>query len=187
MENDFMLQPVCPNCSRDYTQRVSRVGFKERLLSIIYVYPFRCQLCSYRFGFMQWGVRYKRVEEDRREYSRMPMNFPASFSCDSLEGSGTVVEISMNGCSLQANTIVAAGSIVRMALKFSEELPPVNLEAAIVRAVRANRIGVEFLRFHYQDRERLQVFLRRFLNGNPDASPDLNQLHVPQGSRESGA
>jgi hypothetical protein len=182
-----MLQPVCPNCSRDYTRRVSRVGFKERLLSIIYVYPFRCQLCSYRFGFMQWGVRYKRVEEERREYSRMPMNFPASFSCDTLEGTGTVVEISMNGCSLQANTIIAEGSIVRMALKFSEELPPVNLEAAIVRAVRANRIGVEFLRFQDHDRELLQVFIRRFLNGNPETSPKLTQLHVLQGSRQSGA
>ena len=182
-----MLQPVCPSCSHDYTKRVSRVGFKERLLSIIYVYPFRCQLCSYRFGFMQWGVRYKRLEEDRREYNRMPMNFPASFSCDSLEGTGTVVEISMNGCSLQADTIISEGSIVRMALKFSEELPPVNLEAAIVRAVRANRIGVEFLRFQDHDRELLQVFIRRFLNGNPEPSANLNQLHVLQGSRQSGA
>ena len=182
-----MLQPVCPNCSRDYTKRVSRVGFKERLLSIIYVYPFRCQLCSYRFGFMQWGVRYKRVEEERREYGRMPMNFPATFSCDSLEGTGTVVEISMNGCSLQANTIIAEGSIVRMALKFSEELPPVNLEAAIVRAVRANRMGVEFLRFQHQDRERLQVFMRRFLSGNPETSPNANLLNVLQGSSHNGA
>ena len=182
-----MLQPVCPNCAHDYTKRVSRGGLKERLLSIIYVYPFRCQLCSHRFGFMQWGVRYKPVEEDRREFSRMPMNFPASFSCDSLEGTGTVVEISMNGCSLQANTIVAEGSIVRMALQFAEELPPVNLEAAIVRAVKANRMGVEFLRFQDHDRELLQVFLRRFLNGNPDSSGNINQLTLLQGNRQNGA
>ena len=186
MENDSMLQPVCPNCSRDYTRRVSRVGFKERLLSIIYVYPFRCQLCSYRFGFMQWGMRYKQVEEDRREYGRMPMNFPASFSCDRVEGSGTVVEISMDGCSLQANTIVAQGSIVRMALKFSEELAPVNLEAAIVRTARTNLMGIEFLRFQHRDRERLQIFIRRFLNGNPEPSAKAN-LNVLQGSSPSGA
>lgn len=183
-----MLQPLCPNCSRDYTKRVSRVGFKERLLSIIYVYPFRCQLCSYRFSFMQWGVRYKRIEEDRREYSRMPMNFPASFSCDISEGAGTVLELSMNGCSLRANTTMAEGSIVRMTLQLSEERAPVNVEAAVVRAVRTDRIGVEFLRFQHQDRERLQIFIRRFLNGNPEASPKRSaQLNVLQGSRQSGA
>ncbi|HEX7228305.1 MAG TPA: PilZ domain-containing protein, partial [Candidatus Binatia bacterium] len=117
-----MLQPLCPNCSRDYTKRVSRIGFKERLLSIIYVYPFRCQLCGYRFRFMQWGVRYKRVEEDRREYNRMPASFPVSFACDGVEGTGHVVDISLNGCSLEADTIIAEGSIVRMALQMSEEL-----------------------------------------------------------------
>jgi hypothetical protein len=136
---------------------------------------------------MQWGVRYKRVEEDRREYSRMPMNFPASFSSDTFEGTGTVVEISMNGCSLRVNTILTEGSIMRMALKFSEELPPVNLEAAIVRAVRTNRVGVEFLRFQHQDRERLQIFIRRFLNGNPEPSENPNQLNVLQGTSHSGA
>ena len=182
-----MLQPLCPNCSRDYTKRVSRIGFKERLLSIIYVYPFRCQLCSYRFRSMQWGVRYERVEEDRREYNRMPMNFPASFSCDNFEGAGTVVEISMNGCSLQANTTIAEGAILRMALQFSEERAPVNVEAAVVRVAQTDRIGVEFLRFQHRDRERLQAFIRRFLNGNPEASPKpSNQLNVLQGSRQSG-
>jgi hypothetical protein len=183
-----MLQPFCPNCSRDYTKRVSRVGFKERLLSIIYVYPFKCQLCGYRFAFMQWGVRYRKVEEDRRGYNRTPTNFPASFSCDNFEGTGTVVDISMNGCSVQVDTIIAEGSIVRMALQFSDELAPITVEAALVRVARTNRIGVEFLRVQYHDRERLQVFIRRFLTGNPDPSPKLpNQLKVLQGSRQSGA
>jgi hypothetical protein len=166
-----MLQPLCPNCSRDYTKRVSRIGFKERLLSIIYVYPFRCQLCAYRFSFMQWGVRYKRVEKDRREYNRMPANFPVSFACDGVEGTGHVVDISLNGCSLQADTIIAEGSIVRMALQMSEELAPISVEAALVRDVNRNRIGIEFLRFQYHDRERLQIFIRRLLNGIPEPSP----------------
>lgn len=166
-----MLQPLCPNCSRDYTKRVSRIGFKERLLSIIYVYPFRCQLCGYRFRFMQWGVRYKRVEEDRREYNRMPASFPVSFACNGVQGAGHVVDISLNGCSLEADTIIAEGSIVRMSLQMSEELAPISVEAALVRDINRNRIGVEFLRFQYHDRERLQIFIRRLLNGIPEPSP----------------
>jgi hypothetical protein len=182
-----MFQPVCPKCSRDYTKPVARGGLKDLLLSVIYVYPFRCQLCSHRFVFMQWGVRYNQVEEDRREFSRMPMNFPASFSCDRFAGTGTVVEISINGCSLQADTIVAEGTIVQMGLQFAEELPPVNLEAAIVRVVQGNRMGVEFLRFQDHDRELLQVFLRRFLHGNPDSSGSLNNLILLQGTRQNSA
>jgi DNA-directed RNA polymerase subunit RPC12/RpoP len=183
-----MLQPLCPNCSRDYTKRVSRVGFKERLLSIIYVYPFRCQLCGYRFFFMQRGVRYKRVEEDRREYNRMPVSFPVSFAYDGLEGTGHVVDISLNGCTLEAKTIIAEGSIVRMALQMSEELAPINVEAALVRAVNSNRIGIEFLRFQYHDRERLQVFIRRLLNGIPEPSPRPSFLvNALKRTRHSGA
>ena len=37
-------------------------------MSLFYVYPFKCQLCGERFRSFQRGVRYIRVEEDRREY-----------------------------------------------------------------------------------------------------------------------
>ena len=40
------------------------VGALETLLGIIYVYPFKCQLCGFRFRMPQWGVRYVRVPED---------------------------------------------------------------------------------------------------------------------------
>jgi hypothetical protein len=120
---------------------------------------------------MQWGVRYRRVEEDRREYNRMPASFPVSFAYDGVEGTGHVVDISLNGCTLEAKTIIAEGSIVRLALQMSEELAPIDVEAALVRAVNSHRIGIEFLRFQYHDRERLQIFIRRLLNGIPEPSP----------------
>jgi DNA repair exonuclease SbcCD ATPase subunit len=52
-----MPQPVCPKCSSDYVQRVHRVG-PERLISLFYIYPFRCQPCGHRFRLLQWGVTY---------------------------------------------------------------------------------------------------------------------------------
>jgi hypothetical protein len=101
----------------------------------------------------------------------MPANFAASFACDDVEGTGQVVDISLNGCSLEADTVIAEGSILRMALQMSEELAPISVEAALVRDVNKNRIGIEFLRFQYHDRERLQIFIRRLLNGIPEPSP----------------
>src|SRR4030095_16089443 len=32
---------VCPKCSSEYVKRVSRIG-PERLMSLFYIYPFRC-------------------------------------------------------------------------------------------------------------------------------------------------
>ena len=70
-----MTQLKCPNCSRQFVRRVSRRGVAESLLSVVYVYPFKCQICGFRFPMLRWGVRYVRVEVDHREYDRMPMSF----------------------------------------------------------------------------------------------------------------
>ena len=161
-----MRQLICPNCSREYVMRVPRQGFYERLLSIFYVYPFRCQLCSHRFRFFQWGVRYLRVKEDRREYQRLPINFPVSFAAEDIEGAGAVSEVSMKGCTFQANAQPSVGSIVRMSLQISNENHPVDVEAALVRSVRQDHVGVEFLRFQRAERERLQTFIRGLLRGH---------------------
>lgn len=160
-----MSQLICPKCSKDYVKRVGRQGLKEHVLSLCYVYPFRCQLCGYRFRFLQWGIRYQRVEEDRREYERLPMNFPVSFEGDDVRGVGSVVDISMSGCSLHAEAQLEEGKILQMVLQISRDLLPVAVEAAIVRTVQANRVGVEFLRFQPTERERLQLFVRGLVLG----------------------
>ena len=56
---------VCPKCSSEYVKRASRVGL-ERLISLFYIYPFRCQPCGHRFRLFQWGVTYTRIELDSR-------------------------------------------------------------------------------------------------------------------------
>lgn len=68
---DGMASLKCPKCSRDFVRRSSRVGWIEKFLSLFYVYPFKCQLCGLRFRFLQRGVRYTRVVEDRRLYDRL--------------------------------------------------------------------------------------------------------------------
>jgi len=60
-----MLQPVCPKCSSDYVERVSRIG-SERLISLFYIYPFRCQWCGHRFRLLQWGVTYRKIARPMR-------------------------------------------------------------------------------------------------------------------------
>jgi PilZ domain len=160
-----MPRPLCPRCSTEYVRRVSRVGLGERLISLLYVYPFKCQLCGHRFQCLQWGVTYKRIEEDRREYERLPANFPVMFSAGAVSGQGMVVDISMAGCAFDTETQLTEGSILKMVLPLSEEAHPVNVEAAIVRSARPGRVGVEFLRIENGERERLQRFIRALILG----------------------
>lgn len=155
-----MPRPLCPRCSREYVTRVSRVGLGERLISLFYVYPFRCQLCGHRFKFLQWGVKYRRIEEDRREYERIAVNFPATFTAGSINDQGLIVDISMAGCTFHTEARLVEGNILRIGLQVSNEIPPVNVEAAVVRNIHSDRVGVEFLQFENGERERLQHFIR---------------------------
>ncbi len=160
-----MAEIKCPNCSKEYVARVARVGFAEKLLSLFYIYPFRCQLCGYRFNGLQWGVRYFRMEDDRREYERLPTTFPVSFSAEALHGRGMACDISMSGCTFQPQAGTNSpkeGSILRMELQISNVLQPVNVEA-VVRNVRQDHVGVEFLRFSPTEKDRLQHYVRDLL------------------------
>ena len=40
---------VCPKCSSDAIKRSHRQGLKERLASLVFLYPYRCRKCDTRF------------------------------------------------------------------------------------------------------------------------------------------
>jgi PilZ domain len=160
-----MPRPLCPRCSKEYVIRVSRVGLGERLASLFYVYPFRCQLCGHRFKFLQYGIKYKRIEEDRREYERLPASFPIMFDAGTVQGRGLTVDVSMRGCTFHTESELVEGNILRMRLELPEETSPVSVEAVIIRTLRSGRVGVEFLQFENGERERLQRFIRGLLIG----------------------
>jgi len=167
-----MANLKCPNCSKEYVARVARVGFAEEILSLFYIYPFKCQLCGCRFKGFQWRVRYFRVEEDHREYVRLPTTFPVSFSAEAFDGRGMACDISMSGCTFQPEAEAnhpKEGSVLRMALQISTALQPVNVEA-VVRNVRQDHVGAEFLRFQPADKERLQQYVRELLKHRRDVN-----------------
>lgn len=59
-------RPSCPNCGSEAVLRSRRVGVLERLLGTLYVYPFRCAQCRWRFRLVRWGERYRRTTPGRR-------------------------------------------------------------------------------------------------------------------------
>ena len=155
-----VTQLTCPQCSSEFVKRVRKKGFKERLLGRFYFYRFRCQICRFSFHRLQWGVRYPALPEDRREYERLAMNLPMSFVGKNIEGTGIVSDISINGCAFVTEVQLTEKSVVRLALRISDELQPVDIEAAVVRHVRQGHVGIEFLRVQEEERQRLQLFIR---------------------------
>ena len=162
-----MTQPKCPNCSRQFVRRVAMVGALETLLGIVYIYPFKCQLCGFRFRMPQWGVRYVRVPEDLREYDRMPASFPLTFETNNIKGQGAATNLSMGGCNFNAATPLATGMVLRLELQIVADVAPVVVDAAAVRYARERSVGVEFLQWQEDERDRLQLYVRGLLIGRP--------------------
>ncbi|MGH7851798.1 MAG: PilZ domain-containing protein [Candidatus Binatia bacterium] len=137
----------------------------ETFLRLVRVYPFKCQLCGHRFRSFQGGVRYITAQEDRREYDRMERKFPMTFSGEDISGEGVVLDVAMGGCTFTTRSDLAIGMTVKMNLRISAAVPPVIVDAAVVRNVRAGIAGVEFLRWQESERERLQLFVTGMLIG----------------------
>ena len=141
------------------------VGAWETLLGIIYIYPFKCQLCGFRFRMPQWGVRYVRVPADLREYDRMAASFSLSFETYNMKGQGSGTNLSMGGCNFTTATPLASGMVLRMELQIADGVAPVVVEAAAVRYARERSVGVEFLQWQESERDRLQLYVRGLLIG----------------------
>ena len=142
------------------------VGAAETLLGIFYIYPFKCQLCGFRFRMPQWGVRYVRVPEDNRDYERIPVRFPLTFEFQNLTGQGAATNLSIGGCNFNTVTILASGTVLRMELQIAAEVAPVVVDAAAVRYSSKGSVGVEFLQWQETERDRLQLYVRGLLIDN---------------------
>jgi len=143
------------------------VGALETLLGIFFIYPFRCQLCGFRFRMPQWGVRYVRVPEDHREYERMAASFPLIFETYHEKGQGRATNLSMGGCNFDTATPLASGMVLRMELQIAANVAPVVVDAAAVRYARDRSVGVEFIQWQESERDRLQLYVRGLLIGRP--------------------
>jgi hypothetical protein len=59
-----------------------------------------------------------------------------------------------------------------MGLQVSVDLPPIGVDAAVVRNVSRGSAGVEFLRWQESERQRLQLFVQGILIGRGPQPPD---------------
>jgi hypothetical protein len=126
----------------------------ERLISAFYLYPFRCQLCSARFMFFQWGVRYA-SQEDLRQYERIGVHFPVLFSSERTTGKGTITDVSVADCALETSLPLKQGENLKLELYAKTGRPPIVVEKGVIRSVRKNIMGIQFVEVSDTDKARL--------------------------------
>jgi hypothetical protein len=148
------MRPQCPSCQSIYVRRAHRIGAVEQVLSALYVYPFRCQLCSVRFSSFQWGVRYDK-QEDLRQYERIGVRFPVLFSSAQTVGKGVITDVSVADCALETTLPLEQGETLKLELYAKSGRPPIIVEKAVVRSIRKTTIGVQFTEVSDTDKARL--------------------------------
>jgi hypothetical protein len=175
----------CPLCESSYVRRAHRKGLLEQLLSVVYVYPFRCQLCTHRFLTLQWGIRYSK-QEDLRQYERIGVRFPVEFGGPQTTGKGFVTDISVADCAIETPLPLKAGDVLKLALHAKSGRPPIVVEKAAIRSVRPGTVGVQFVEVSEADRARLHRLIGEMVGAwiAPVSRPQA-PASVPESMKET--
>ncbi|HET7341402.1 MAG TPA: PilZ domain-containing protein [Methylomirabilota bacterium] len=153
------------------------MGAWDHLLSVLHLYPFRCQLCAARFRAFQ--ARHYSHRGDRREYDRLLARVPVTLTSGAGHADGETVHLSLTGCSVRTDGAFPPGSSVQMRLRLGQA-GDVTVESAVVRTQREGGVGLQFARMAAGDRARLSRYLDRFLrpSGTARRRPGLPRPEV---------
>jgi hypothetical protein len=146
-------------CRGPYLRRVSRAGAFERLLSVAFVYPFRCQLCGWRFRSMRFGVRYEKKAVDRRQFVRVPVHIPARLRANLASENGVITDLSLGGCAIETTADAPVGRVLQLGMKMSPDDETLVVDAAVVRSAHMPNINLEFLKMPEDSRKKLRRFM----------------------------
>ncbi len=94
-----------------------------------------------------------------RSVPRHKLECRAFFSGGGLEGEGVVVDLSRAGCKVQCETVPETGTELEINLFLPDYPRPLKVERSVVRWVKGERFGVEFVDIQASQRERLRIFL----------------------------
>lgn len=171
------MTPPCPKCGKYFTKRVLVEGAEDPTSTMAGMYAYRCQLCSEQFRAKkpalqatpaaapvpQVSKEAELTKVDARQYVRVNAKFPVVFTLGKLKQEGTVTEIALGGCSLEANVVLAIGAKFSMAILVSESEPPLVIEQALVRSIRLTGFGIQFMEIRDAEKERLGKALEKLL------------------------
>jgi hypothetical protein len=86
---------------------------------------------------------------------------------------GVITDISMGGCRLQASTTLPRGTFVKVLLHGPAGQPDIKVDAAMICSIQPMTIGVKFLEFQPDDKQRMGQLVLELL-AQQQASPRVS-------------
>jgi hypothetical protein len=158
----------CTRCAVEYVRQSRPRGTIDRLLSMLRMFPFRCQLCTHRFWVMRLGEDFGATpSDDKREYQRFAVDVPVTFQGEQHSGKGRITALAIRGCCLETESRLEHGARVSLTMPLPGLHPPVEIETAVVRAALGKRFGLEFLEIDSLDDERLRSHIETLIVTGP--------------------
>lgn len=102
--------------------------------------------------------------EDRYS-TRVPVECTVVFAGESIIGEGRVIDVSLPGCLMESPESARPGDYLGLKLFLPDRQPAISVPLAVVRWVKGNRLGVEFIRSTEEDGLRLKRFVKRHRQG----------------------
>ena len=96
---------------------------------------------------------------ERRKHDRFEVEFPVSFTGENLAGSGTVQNLSREGCLIESDATPQEGSYLNLSLHLSDHHLPMQIKSAAVRWVSGPLFGIQFLYMTQEAHARLDCLL----------------------------
>lgn len=81
------------------------------------------------------------------------------FGENEFEGEAKVLDISTNGCQASSQVAVEVGMQLRLSIFLGDQKWPLRIDQAIVRWVRGQNFGLEFIGIRLAQRERLRAMI----------------------------
>ncbi len=148
-------------------KKTPRRGLREYFLILLTIAPYRCQFCSHRFLVFFQRISFSPGRQHERMPVQLPVYFRPAFSRDEVLAAGTLLDLSIGGCTIETAVPVPKAFCLSMQIEVTEQDPPIQIENARVRTVNGKRLGLEFLDIRPEEEGRLRQLILSVLHGRP--------------------
>ena len=91
------------------------------------------------------------IPRERRRHARYRVDFPATFSNERTSGFGVIADVSAGGCRIASQVPIAPGEVGQLLIELPDYPAPLKVSQALVRWVRGQEYGLEFMRMEPDD------------------------------------
>ena len=92
------------------------------------------------------------VQKERRRHARYRVDFPATFSNHRTSGFGVIADVSAGGCRVTSKIPIVAGEFGQLLINLPNGIAPLMVSNALVRWVKGQEYGIEFIRLEPNDK-----------------------------------